>query len=464
MTIEPVPGTPFDYYLVSYDKHGREYNDPEGMNGLMSLRIERDIADHGITDVFLLSHGWKGDVPAAKSQYEAWIKAMADCGEDVEKVRAQRPGFKPLIIGFHWPSLPWGDESYGGISFAAGGADAGPPVSEPEDPVRAQIDAAAESIADSAAARQALETIFAAALDDIAPDNLPPAVVSAYETLAAEAGLETGGDLGAAPGDDVAAFDPEASYQTMLELEEDIYYGDSSIGGGILGGLRQLSFWKMKKRARSIGESSAATLIRRLQEIGTDGPGGDNVRFHLMGHSFGCIVVSAAIAGRDGDEPLVRPIDSVLLAQGALSLWAYCSDIPVAPGKPGYFSSIVAGGKVAGPLVTTQSMHDTAVGVLYPLAAGAAFLAADAVAFDFDPTRPPKYGALGTYGIQGPGVDLDRRTMGPVDTDYEFVGGRAYNVEGSGVINEGGGASGAHNDIAKPEVGHAFWSAILAAP
>ena len=85
------------------------------------------------------------------------------------------------------------------------------------------------------------------------------------------------------------------------------------------------------------------------------------------------------------------------MAPGALSLWAYCSDIPVAKGKSGYFHSIISGYKVSGRIVTTQSEHDTAVGRLYPLTAGLKRQVT------FAPGAPPKYGALGSFGIRGPG-------------------------------------------------------------
>ena len=50
--------------------------------------------------------------------------------------------------------------------------------------------------------------------------------------------------------------------------------------------------------------------------------------------------------------------------------------------------------------------------------------------------------------------------MLPADGAYGFRGGRVYNLEATEVINEGGGAVGAHNDIAKPAVAHAFWQAV----
>src|SRR3546814_12839715 len=81
-----------------------------------------------------------------------------------------------------------------------------------------------------------------------------------------------------------------------------------------------------------------STALFRLRQ----GAASEYPRFHLMGHSFGCIVVSAAIAGEPGATP-PKPVASAFLAQGALSLWAYCGDVD---GKPGYFHRIAKGGQV----------------------------------------------------------------------------------------------------------------------
>src|SRR3546814_16240653 len=108
----------------------------------------------------------------------------------------------------------------------------------------------------------------------------------------------------------------------------------------------------MKDRARSVGERGVAGLLRKLQ-----GAASEYTRFHLMGHSFGCIVVSAAIPGEPGATP-PKPVASAFLAQGALSLWAYCGDVA---GTPGYFHRIAKGRPVRRPLVTTSSVHTTAV-------------------------------------------------------------------------------------------------------
>src|SRR3546814_9532135 len=74
----------------------------------------------------------------------------------------------------------------------------------------------------------------------------------------------------------------------------------------------------------------------------------------------------------------------------------------------------------------------------------------------------PKYGGVGSFGLQGLGTqahDLQMIGSGP---EYGFAPGRVYNLEASRVICNGDGASGAHSDIAHPEVAHAAWQAIAA--
>lgn len=113
-------------------------------------------------------------------------------------------------------------------------------------------------------------------------------------------------------------------------------------------------------------------------------------RIHLMGHSFGCVVVSSILGGGS----FARPIDSVFLAQGALSLWSYASSIPFPATGSGYFHKVIAEGRIRGPLVTTQSRFDTAVGVQYPKAS----YVSGEVAFDSE--ELPKYGAIGTLACK----------------------------------------------------------------
>ena len=93
--------------LSGKDRRQERRDDPDARQGsTLSERVKDELRDQPVTDVFFISHGWKGDVPAAKDQYTRWIGAMLECEDDRRKVRQVRPGFRPLLIGLHWPSLP----------------------------------------------------------------------------------------------------------------------------------------------------------------------------------------------------------------------------------------------------------------------------------------------------------------------------------------------------------------------
>jgi hypothetical protein len=417
--------------LIAYDPDGVERTDDP--DGPMSRRVLDAVSRDSITDLFIMSHGWKGDLPSAQEQYGAWVGAMAKCADDRQRAR-QRPDYRPLVVGLHWPSQPWGDEEFG----AAGSASPS---------IEAHVEEYARRITDTLDVRAALRTIFTAAEREPAPEHLPQEVQAAYTLLDREAGLGGEGE-GAAPGDDREPFDPEERYQAARQLG--LSFGDPDVTDDLLSPLRQLSFWKMKDRARRFGESGGHALLQAVLAVR------DGLRVHLMGHSFGCIVVSASVAGPPGGAGLPRPVQSLVLVQGALSLWSCCSDIPYRHGRAGYFRPMVSGNLVAGPIVTTRTRFDTAVGRWYPLGAGAAGQ------IDFAPDDGPRYGGVGTFGLRGPGLDLVDLDLQAADQPYAFQGGRIYNLECSGVIRNGGGAAGAHSDIAHPEVAHAVWSAVLA--
>ena len=451
MPIQTVPETDLTYYLVCVDRTGSERtDDPDGIDGCMIARVIEVLALEPCTDVFLMTHGWRGDVPAAIAQYDRWIAAMAACTGDVERAKVVRPGFKPLLVGLHWPSQPYGNEDLAsgcGVSFSE--PSVGPSTSAVPD-TAALVDAYADRIADTPAARQALQTIFTAAAADVAPPGLSLEVVQAYRVLDLEAGLGSDGPA-AEPGGDREAFDPEAAYQSVLE-DSEASYGSFGLGP-VVKILQLLSFFKMKDRARMIGETSVHTLLATMQRVARESE--RDVRFHLMGHSFGCIVMSGALSGPPG-RASAEPVHSAFLAQGAVSFWSYCSDVPHAKGSPGYFRNLVEGQRVTGAVVSTQSEHDAAVCDLYP---AASFMRRDVA---YAASEFPKYGALGAFGARGPGVDAIDLKMLDWDQPYEFKRGKIYNINSSQYIarDEGFGV-GAHNDIAHPQVAHAMWSAVL---
>ena len=439
MPIRKVNDTDLVYYLICFDSEGNERTgDP---NGRMTQRVLDVLKTEPITDVFLISHGWLGDIRDAISQYDKWIGSMAGNTADIERVRQARPGFRPLLIGLHWPSKPYGEED---VSQSA--SFAGPEMGSVS-PIDEMIEEYAGTLADTPAAREALQTIFAAAIEDVAPTKMPAEVVAAYQVLDREIALGSG-DVAADPGSDREPFDPQSTFEAA-NGEEVASFGSFGLGA-LLAPLRTMSFWKMKDRAAKFGAGAAFPLLHNLQSATSS-----DVRFHLMGHSFGCIVMSATLAGPPTNNSLVRPLDSVVLMQGALSLWSYTSDIPHAPGQAGYFHRIFSEGRVAGPFVTTQSEHDTAVGTMYPLAAGAARQV------HFAPGELPKYGAVGTFGVRGPDPEAVDMEMLPADASYNFAPGKVYNLESSQYICEMANlTSGAHSDLAHPAVAHAVWEAM----
>lgn len=439
MPIRRVENTDLSYYLICFKAEGKERtSDPDG---LMTQRVLDALKSEPITDVFVMSHGWLGDIKDAVEQYDKWIGSMAANTADVERIRQARPGFRPLIIGLHWPSKPYGEEDVSqSASFTgseAGGVSA----------IDEMIEQCVGTLVDTPVVREALQRIFAVAIEDVAPSKMPAEVIEAYQVIDREVALGSG-DVTAGPGSDREPFNPESTFEAAND--EAASFGSFGFSA-LLAPLRTMSFWKMKDLAARFGAGPTFQLMHSLQSAASD-----DVRFHLMGHSFGCIVMSATLAGPPTNNTLVRPIDSVSLLQGALSLWSYTSNIPYAPGQPGFFHRIFSEGRVTGPFVTTQSEHDTAVGKMYPLAAGVARQVT------FAPGELPKYGALGSFGVRGPGADIVDIKMLPADESYNYEAGKVYNLESSQYICEmQSRSSGAHSDLAHPEVAHAVWEAVI---
>ena len=438
MGFETIPDTQIQYGLISYDADGKERL--EGGKAMSATLLEK--IKNNVTNVFFFCHGWQGDIPSAKKQFGAWIKAF-DQSADKAKAASIFPGFNPLYIGLHWPSLPFGNETLGDGSFAAESTESGADLFSDYLERLGGIDDAGVELS---AISNPLKVIVDEAKTNVAPDKLPPHVRQAYLDLNAALGLGSDG-VTAPPDADRGEFDPDAVFE-YINNEGAAFAGINL--GGLLGPLRTLSYWTMKKRARQIGENSMHLFLKDMLQT-------TSARIHLMGHSFGTIVVSSMVGGPKAQAPLPRHVDSVVLVQGAVSLWTYSAAIPLqVANRKGYFSPILNQNKIQGPLVTTRSKFDGAVGILYPLASQVYGTP------DFAPGLP-EFGGIGTYGIQGlPDTQKQDMKMLAAQGNYAFARGKVYNLDGSEFITKGGGISGAHSDIAGPEVAHAIWAAAFA--
>ena len=75
MPFQKIPSLDISYALINFDDNGRERtDDPEG--GVFSRKVQEQVRQTQPTDIFLFSHGWKGDVPSAIDQYNRWIGAL----------------------------------------------------------------------------------------------------------------------------------------------------------------------------------------------------------------------------------------------------------------------------------------------------------------------------------------------------------------------------------------------------
>lgn len=443
MPIVQVPNTDLRYYLIAFDKDGVERSDDPA--GTMSELIVAELRRRPVSDVFILNHGWMGDLPDAESQYNAWFGTLFADRAGRALLEQRRGQLEPLLIGIHWPSKPFGDEQFAGGAFSAGEVeDEALPITTEDVPLTVDdlTAAYADKFADPARADAALRTIFEHMRDEATPYELTPELRAAFVELNAATGLGDGGEADARPGDDREPFDADTIYYAV---SDEASFGQ--IGGGLLQAVGLVSFWQMKGRAAAIGESGANDLLRSIAAARPE------ARLHLVGHSFGCIVVSAMIASKPGAGAPI-PVHSATLVQGALSCWTYGAALPEAAGKAGYFHRVVRDGLVRGPLLAVHSRADHAVGRLYPAAAGVAGQ------HGFDTPEPKKYSALGAFGAQlAHAASLE---LPPLTAAYSFKPGKVYNLDGTAYIKKGNFFVGGHNDIYHLELSRAIWTAAAA--
>lgn len=415
-----------NYYLLSFDKNGQRRDD----RGVFDAALD-SLRQEPITDVFIFSHGWLVDEASALRSYDEWIKVMADYylirkAEILER----RPGFRPLLIGLHWPSAPWEDPFR---------------LSSREEKVAFYSDLTGDS--------DELRSVLATAEENPDPQKLSVETATQLYQIHEQSGLSSQ-QVGAAPGHDYENYDPDRIFADFKRNARIIWHNSVSAQPfkSILSPLWVTTFWKMKNRALQVGSSGVHALLAALQAAAEPERG---VRFHLIGHSFGGIVCSGSLQGRADAAPLRYPIYSLVLLQGALSLWSFAPNIRDT-GRSGYFYPVVENERVSGSIITTQSKHDhalrwfyRAVAILtrnYRLAGGRKSL--------------PRYGAVGSYGLAG----LEERTLN-LDVRqgalrYRIEPGLYYNFEASSVISGNSfSPQGAHSEVKRSELAGIVWEA-----
>ena len=449
----------FPFWLLQFAK------DASAVNPAAIDTMVREIKEQGITDLFLFSHGWNNDQTDAVSlytRYFAQVRALIDDGT-IAKARTAKIG----IAGVVWPSILWPDDAptsgvqpvvpdpRGGGASMGGGPSAPPRVVSP-----AEIQAA---IAPHYDANQ--QAILAELIAMLTAREGTQAAADAFkaklgEFLATER---------ATPADPRQPDDAEGAMTTLSDTKwKDLLSqladqaerrGTAAAGGSVgLGdvfkkmwngakdALRIATYWQMKNRAGVIGKQGLAPLLAR---IAAESPA---TRVHLMGHSFGARLVSFSLSGLPSSlTGPASPVKSLFLLQGAFSHYAFADKLPADATRSGALKSMSQ--RVDGPLMTTHTLRDYAVGVTYP--AASMVNGDDSSAFD---AMSDRWGAMGHDGAKG--MSAASTPLAAPGARYTLAKGKWLNLDGNSVIIHGSPPIGAHGDIVHP---HTAWASLAAA-
>jgi hypothetical protein len=399
---------------------------------------QRDrLAESDVTDLVLFAHGWNNSASVAARLYSAFFAPFPE-------LVAGSPAVRLGYVGVVWPSMRFTDEPVPDFTppSAAPALDAGldqatrnalvelfPGHQKTVERLARLLEEQPESEAAFAEfgvlARKfaevppgGLESFFA---DDLPQDEQSPPAVLYEDTLTLcrkfTLALEETGAVTEKP--DVASFSAGGGLRKVWKGAKEL--------------LRQTTYYAMKRRAGTVGELGLGPLLGQLARSSP------HVRVHLVGHSQGARLVSFALRGLpDG----VRNVKSLTLLQGAFSHYAFADSLPHASHRGGVLHSMES--RVDGPVVACYSRHDSALGVIYPLASSLAGDDANAVGLD------KRWWAMGHDGIQAV-EGAPRLTLEEALRDG-IPGSGCVSVDAAAVVRRGGPPSGAHSDICHAEL------------
>jgi hypothetical protein len=436
----------FPYVELQFTKDGAVH-DPGEVAALMGL-----VEAGTVTDLLVLSHGWNNDMDDARDLYRDFV---AHVRAQLSAARvAGAAGRSFAILGVLWPSKKFAEKDLiasgaAGLSSAVTDAVLIEQLEELKgvftDPAAdAKLERAKElvpDLEDRRSAREEFADLLRSVLPQAAADDEDASSslfrldgeqvmdrLSKPVRPAPPAPGEAGSGGGAARAGDPAS--PAG--------------GAAGIGrffSGVRSAARNLmnfgTYYQMKERAGTVGRDGLSPILRDLRGRRPD------LKLHLIGHSFGGRLVTAAAAGPDG-QPAVKP-DTLVLLQAAFSHNGFAREYDGT--RDGFFRRVVADQMVGGPVVITCTRNDKAVGLAYPLASLIAGQAAAAIG-----DKDDLYGGLGRNGAQKTPEAIDG-TLLTAGGGYQFQAGALYNLNSDLVIND-------HSDICKDEVAHALLAAV----
>ena len=455
------PQFPYPFYPVQLTKDGVIFQ-PSEVDALISgLTPDQNPP----TDLLFMSHGWNNNLDDAKSLYSGLLTELHDIAANMPEL-SQRSF---AVCGIFWPSKKFEDSDLIPSGAAALNdavtdmklhervsdlkslleADGWP--AQQQDPVAQQKLSQVERAIDEWEDDPELRKTVVQTIRELLPGNAADAEDASDKFLS----LKPDGLLNNlsrslnpppnASGANAAALDPFA-----------VSSGGSSGGAAsfrdVMGGLKAgflhllnfTTYYVMKARAGDAGVKGAAPLLQRIWNICPD------LRIHLIGHSFGCRLVTSAVNALPANDDF-RPVTMTLL-QGAFSHNGFASKFD--GNNDGAFRQVIAQKRVQGPILITHTRNDKAVGLAYPIASRIAGQVAAAIGDEND-----IYGGLGSNGAQTAETTRERvvGTLLPVVGQYPFVSGSTpstpYNLRADQFIS-------GHSDIVNPQVAFAIATAI----
>lgn len=347
------------------------------------------------SDAIVIAHGWNNDMADARRLYADFfgqLRALLD-SDSFADLRGRR--FVALQV--FWPSKKFTEQEL----IPGGGA-----ASLGSEQQLAQVESLLDELAIEPVRlggtevnplrRQKIEeakrALPNAGIDPAATQAFVDALRSAFPRDAAER------DDGS---DDFFEIDPQELFQDLsgkVTAPPPLRKGGAAAAGGspaagiadLLSGpvaiARRIgnffTYYEMKRRAGTVGQLGAAPLVSAIRQANPA------LRVHLVGHSFGGRLVTAAAAAL---APQGAGI-SLTLLQAALSHNALAQNFD-GKGHDGAFRQLLANGHAAGPIVITHTKNDRAVGIAYPLASRFARDKASQLGDRDDP-----YGGMGRNG------------------------------------------------------------------
>jgi hypothetical protein len=439
------PGLAGPGLRVSYDERGDLRPESRG------ARDQILAATAEATDVVVFSHGWWNSEATAECRYRQVIDGLR-----ARKPPALAGDFRPVLVGIYWPSAVF--------PVAPGDCESDAPPLESGttgEALRGRLETWARAAFPDAASRPSFGAEVARLAELLEKEQRSPLTREEGEAVVAilfgwrDAGRrpedQPPGDV---PGEPTFTGTPATVAARWRPSGAAGSGGTAESGGGSAAATTSrfvdwanvFTVWTMKERAGIVGSRGVYDLLGGLQAGRARG-----LRIHLVGHSFGGKLLSAAITGH-GRGP-AHVVDSFVILQGAFSHFAFSSAteiraLGVKTERGGLYAPVVGGRGVTGPLVVTYSGFDTPNAVFYPMAFS---LVRDMLEAD----EVPRYGALGANGIQGPRVrTLKLGTDRLSDTAAADVP-RLVSVNASTVIQ-------GHADFVKPPVFDLIWDTIVA--